>query len=347
MKSKGGTTKTMRQGNVKNYRMKSPILIICIILFGALIFFSFLKQPAYAGEGGSSSYTPGTYGDFSMNYAEPGLYLRENIIYYKGKLDDFPLFPTVNANLEQTTWFNLLTVTYIAQQKLLGGHYFFTTSIPYGFSVKLDTDVPAMGFSQHDSVSKMGELGVGDIWVAPVGLMWHVGSFHITLTENIVLPTGDYSSNDVINMGRNYTSYETDIGLTWLDEENGHEVSFVAGYMINERNEETDYKTGDEFHIDFALNQYFSERFGVGITGYYCQQITDDSSPDLDTINAVNSAFGLPTPDGYKGSSAGVGPAIMWGLSKDIQVIAKWIYEYHAENRFKGDWAFVSLNVKF
>jgi len=341
MKNKVDTREKFREFDMINYRTNRPILIFCIILVGALMLFSFLKQPAYASEGGSSSYTPGTYGDFSMNYAAPGLYFRENIVYYTGKLDDIPLLPTINGNAKQTTWFNLLGVSYVAQKKLLGGHYFISANAAYGFSAKLDLDVPGVGHFEDET------SGLADVWITPFGLMWNLGNFHITLAESFVLPAGRYNSDNLVNMGRNYTSYETDFGLTWLDEKNGNEVSFLAGYMINSKNQATDYKTGEEFHIDYAINQYFSESFAIGITGYYYQQITDDSSPSLDAINQTNSSLGLSTPDGYKSNGAGVGPAIMFGLSKDVQVIAKWIHEYDAKNRFKGDWAFLSLSIKF
>ncbi|MBN1662116.1 MAG: transporter [Deltaproteobacteria bacterium] len=335
MKSKAEAMEAMKDLDSAIHRTRRFVSIFSAILAIALILFSINMKPAMASEGGWSSYTPGTYGDFSMNYAAPGLYFRENVVYFKGKLDDMPVMPGINANLKQTTWFNLLGITYVAPQKILGANYFITTNIPYGFSAKLEANVPAFGLTLSESVSGFGELGVGDVWIAPIGLMWNIGSFHITLTENIVLPTGKYDPDNLINMGRNYTSYDTDIGFTWLDEKNGHEVSLIAGYLINSTNHKTDYKTGNEFHVDFALNQFFSERFAVGITGYYYQQVTDDSGS------------GVVASDGYKSSSAGVGPAVFVGLTKDIQIMGKWIWEYHAKNRFKGNWATVSLVVKF
>lgn len=341
MKSKAHAREKIRKLDRIRDRANRPLWIFCILLAGALILFSSLEQPAYASEGGWSSYTPGTYGDFSMNYAPPGLYFRENIIYYGGKFDDYPIYPTINANLKQKTWFNLLAASYVAQTKILGGHYVIGGNAAYGFSTKLDVDVPGMG-AQDDKTS-----GLADVWIAPIGLMWNLGSFHITLAEAIVLPTGRYNKENLVNMGRNYYSYETNLGLTWLDEKNGHEVSLNAGYIINDKNKDTDYKTGDEFHIDFAVNQFFSENFAIGITGYYYRQVKDDSSPDLDSINEINGMYGLPTPGGFKSESAGVGPAIMVGLSKNVQIIGKWIHEFHAENRFKGDWAFLSLSAKF
>jgi hypothetical protein len=334
MKSTLEKRERMQVFDVINNRMYRPVLIFGIILVSALMISSFSMPPAYAAEGAMSSYTPGTYGDFSMNYATPGLYFRENVVYFKGDVDDVPVLPSINANLKQKTWFNLLGITYVSPYKILGANYLITSNIPYGISAKLKVNVPAFGFSQSER-SGIKELGVGDVWIAPMGLMWNFGSFHITLTENIVLPTGDYDSKKLVNMGRNYTSFDTDIGFTWLDEKNGHEVSFMAGYLINSKNHATDYKTGSEFHVDFALNQFLSENLGFGIVGYYYKQLSKDSGS------------GVVATDGFKSSSAGVGPAVMVGLSKNVQMIGKWIYEYHSKNRFEGNWAALSLVVKF
>ena len=57
--------------------------------------------------------------------------------------------------------------------------------------------------------------------------------------------------------------------MTWLHEKRGHEICFAAGYMLNEKNQATDYRTGDEFHVDATVAQYFSDSFGVGLVGYY------------------------------------------------------------------------------
>jgi hypothetical protein len=315
-------------------RPLARILILAAILFVAL------NGPVQAAETGWSSYTPGTFGDFSMNYAQPGLYFRDYLFYIASELEDYPVMPAVNADMEQSTWVNLLTITYISEKKFLGGNYFCNFAIPYGLSSEIDVDV--LTLSLEDSSS-----GLGDIQVVPFGLMWHSGYFHFTLSENVVLKSGEYNADNLANIGRNYNSYETLFGMTWLHEKGGHEISFLAGYMLNEKNQATDYRTGDEFHIDATIAQYFSESFGIGVIGYYYHQVTDDESPTLDAINEGNRASGLETPDGYKSESLGVGPAIMWSPAKDLQIIAKWINEVDAENRFQGDWGFISACIKF
>ena len=47
----------------------------------------------------------------------------------------------------------------------------------------------------------------------------------------------------------------------------GREYWLVTGFMINEENDDTDYESGNEFHIDAMFNQFFSETFALGLHG--------------------------------------------------------------------------------
>ena len=45
-------------------------------------------------------------------------------------------------------------------------------------------------------------------------------------------------------------------------------------------------------------------------------------------------------------TTAGVGPALLWATQiggQDVSFIAKWLHEFHAENRLEGDHVFVSF----
>jgi len=86
-------------------------------------------------------------------------------------------------------------------------------------------------------------------------------------------------------------------------------------------------------HLDLLFNQYLSESLAVGIHGYYLQQITGDKGS-----GAILGDF--------KASSAGIGPAVMWGTKigdQDVTFIAKWLHEFDADNRMEGDHFFVSF----
>jgi len=61
-----------------------------------------------------------------------------------------------------------------------------------------------------------------------------------------------------------------------MDDERRREASFFVGYTMNTQNTATDYRSGDEFHADFALAQYLPGGFVTGMAGYALQQTTPD-----------------------------------------------------------------------
>ncbi len=65
--------------------------------------------------------------------------------------------------------------------------------------------------------------------------------------------------------------------MTWLDPALGWDLSAAAGFTFNQTNTATDYKTGDEFHLEWAAAKYLTKEFTLGLAGYYYQQITPDS----------------------------------------------------------------------
>ena len=82
----------------------------------------------------------------------------------------------------------------------------------------------------------------------------------------------------------------------------------------------TNYRTGDEFHLDGLIAQYFSESFGVGINGCYYQLLTRDSGTLPLGINAAN----------FKGFGVGLGPAVIVNVpiaGKPVSFIAKAIFD--------------------
>lgn len=324
-------------------RTISAVTAFAIILSG-ICAIAFTTQPARAREGGSFTYTPGTYGDFAMNVFLPGLTIRDNIFYLYGTIDAYPIVlppgMAVEADLELEAWVDLIQVVWTAENPtLFGGRYFAAISIPYAFNIDLKGTVGP--FSEKESTD-----GLGDIQVVPLGIGWNKDYFHFSLAENIIAPTGQYDVDQLVNVGRNYWSFETLFGVTWLHQERGHEISFVASYTFNTENEDTDYKTGDEFHLEYTLAQHFSEKLAVGAVGYIYHQITDDSGDGYDGLNTM---LGKDL-DGYKSSSAGIGPAVMWTPEvggRQLNLIAKWLYEYEGTEHFKGGLVFVAAAMTF
>jgi hypothetical protein len=153
----------------------------------------------------------------------------------------------------------------------------------------------------------------------------------------ITAPTGSYDKDEDINSGLNYWSFETNLALSYLHPEKGYEIAFDIGHIYNTENDDTDYQTGQELHLECMLNQFLSETFAIGLQGFFYKQITGDSGS-----GAILGDF--------KGEAAGIGPAIMWAGkagSADLVVSAKWLHEFHAENRLEGDHVFLNFTLAF
>jgi hypothetical protein len=131
----------------------------------------------------------------------------------------------------------------------------------------------------------------------------------------------------------NYWTFETDFAMTYLNQETGQDYSIVLGYGYNAENDDTDYQSGDEAHIDYVFNQFLSESLAIGLHGFIYRQIRGDSGD-----GAILGDF--------KAEASGIGPAIMWIPPKyegEVAFVAKWLHEYHSENRIEGDHVFLSF----
>ena len=120
--------------------------------------------------------------------------------------------------------------------------------------------------------------------------------------------------------------------MTYLDAKRGHEVSLTAGFTFNGENPATDYKTGTEFHVEWALMQHVSKTFAFGIAGYHYQQITGDSG--------AGARIG-----GFEGRATGLGPDITYTFmcgTTPISTELKYLREFGVENRLTGDGGFGS-----
>jgi hypothetical protein len=290
---------------------------------------------AHAAEGGYSSYAPGTYGDFALAVAPPpGFTIRNDVYYYETEGGRSVRSGRLEVEVELSFFFNFLALLYKTDFKILGGQYAFGTFIPFALNLDLDTRILSGGLERRvqDDTS-----GLGDVIFIPIVLYWNLDNFHYSFSQSIIAPTGDYSTDNLVNASLNYWTFDTDVAVTYLNPETGQDYSVNIGHNYNTENTDTDYQTGQELHIDCMFNQFLSESWAVGINGFYYKQITGDSGD-----GAILGDF--------KAEAAGIGPAILWSTKiadQDVSFIAKWLHEFHAENRLEGDHVFLSFAMSF
>jgi hypothetical protein len=297
--------KTKRYGRLKKY-----FQMLFLLLFVSL-FVATTGGNVFATEGGGGAYPNGAEDFMSGAVPPPGFYFLDYLTYYKadkfkdgsgGKLmPDFDLKVTANV-------FRFL---YVTKQQILSGFWGMQVFIPV-----LNVDVSVPGRSQS-------KTGIGDIIVDPFILSWHWKNFHLVTGLDIYIPTGSFDKNNLANLGRNYWTFEPVVGATFISD-GGFEVSGKFMYDINTKNDDTDYKSGQEFHFDYTIAQKFGN-LSVGLGGYYYKQTTADKLNDVKV-----------GPDGFKGQVFAFGPQVKYDY-KNMSFILKYQTETSVKYRPEGD----------
>jgi len=294
-----------------------------------------VSRVTQAAEGASSHYIPGGNGDIFLAVPpEPGFLVANTFWYQTGNVGETVLDGQVELNLDINTFLDLAALTYTFEQPIFGGRYTVGAVVPFG-NADLDTTIVGPGGGQFRASASSFDLS--DIALIPFQLNWASGPWSFKVAEVIVAPTGGYSLSEIVNLGRNYWSFDTIAATTWFDPDKGLAFSIQPGLMINTKNSDTDYRTGTEFHLDLTLNQFLSPGFALGLRGYYYQQISGDSGD------------GALLGD-YKSESVGAGPAFVWipkfGAGQ-LTVLGKWIHDFSAKNTFDSDYLTLTGSWKF
>ncbi len=101
-------------------------------------------------------------------------------------------------------------------------------------------------------------------------------------------------------MGKNVWSFQPVFALTHFNPESGLEFSGAASTLFSEKNDATDYQTGPALALEGTAMQHFASSWAVGASGYWYQQLADDSGSgatatrdalDADSLQA--RVFGL------------------------------------------------------
>lgn len=295
----------------------------------------FAMSVAQAAEGGFSHYLPGVVGDIALAQPPaPGFLVANTIWYQTGDESAALLQGRLNLDLDTTTVLNVLITTYTLEPSVLGGTYTVGAVVPFGYA-NLEATISSPGLGSVSASE--GSFNLSDVVFIPVQLNWQAGNFSFKAAQSIIAPTGAYSLDETVNLGRNYWTFNTNLAMTWLNTETGTEASIAPGIMINTENPDTNYRTGTEFHVDATVNQFVTPQLALGLRGYYYTQITDDSGSGA-------------TLGGFRSESLGIGPGFVWSPESAggrLSLYGKWMHDLYANNRFKSDHVTVGGAWKF
>jgi len=300
--------------------------------------------PAHAEEGGSGHYFPGSMSSFIDGVpGDPTFITRFQYIRYDGSAEinrEFPIANLIAANINADS--NVLGLTLVwAPDWDLGEKwsYAMTGTIPWvDITVEADVSNPAGGPTVR---RKDNDKAIGDLVLIPVMLRYKVSpdlSFDSRLT--FYAPTGSYEVGALANTGKNFWTIEPTVALMYFGQKNGREASIFFGASFNSKNDDTDYKSGTQLHLDGTVAQHFpmwKGLAGAGVSGFWYQQVKGDSGSGA-------------TLGSFKARAHGLGPALSYTRKAggiDIVAELKWLKEFGNKNRLEGDILWFKIVGKF
>jgi hypothetical protein len=102
-----------------------------------------------------------------------------------------------------------------------------------------------------------------------------VSNFMIYATTGV--PVGAYQLTRLSTLGLGHWAVDGGVGYTCLNEKAGLEGSVVFGLTYNFINPYTQYQSGADAHLDWAISPYLNDKFHIGAVGYFYNQISADS----------------------------------------------------------------------
>jgi hypothetical protein len=293
-----------------------------------------VSGPASGSEYGVSTYRPGLMDLYPGILPPPGTTIVKDLFLFQ---DASAAVVTedgrIEVNTHTVTYTDAVFAAYVTKLSVLGANWAFGTIQMLRIASQSAASGPRGG-PLREQTSTIG--GLGDGIFIPGMLSWNFGQFHLMSALTFYAPTGSYVPKRIINTGLNRWAIEPDVGLTWLDHA-GHEASLYLGYTVNTRNPTDDYYSGQEFHADFAIAQYFANGFLFGMAGYAFQQTTADRGS-----GAILGPF--------KGRVIGLGPLVGQTVAireMPIHFTFKYDFEFAEQNRSFGDELWLTAAISF
>ena len=269
--------------------------------------------------------------------AGPGLYFQQYVQSYNAnRLMDKNGNPLALPDPRLDVWVTITQFIYMWDKKIDVLEDAFGISARPALDFVIPTVTPDLDFSAPAPLTA-NRGGLGDILIGPAlqfdPVMGANGPLYVSRIEaQMILPTGLYSSSNVINPGSNFFSFDPYwAGTIFLSPKTT--FSHRLHYLWNAENHSpadilgpnvTTTQAGQAFHMNFAAeHEIIDKKLRVGLNGYYLKQTTDA------LVNGTAVA-------GTQEQVLGIGPGAIYSFSQTNHVLCNLYWETDAVNRPEG-----------
>jgi hypothetical protein len=309
------------------------------ILFSLLLASGLLAAPATATESGTSFYLLGQRGQNAAGVIPiEGVFFAVPNYYYSGDISgsrQLPVGGSLALGLDAGVFLTLPTAIWATPVDIAGGKLALSGTVVYGQSditARGTLEIPGIGVRAAEAADDRWALG-DPVFAATLG--WILGDTQVSVVGSVNIPIGDYEEGRLANISLNRWVSDITSAITWRRADSNFELSAAAGFSWNGENDDTDYDSGNEIHLEAAAFYHLNARWSVGVNSYYQKQVSGDSG--------AGAALGS-----FKGKVFGIGPGVTGNFmlgSKPVSMAFRYFVESNVENRMDGEAAHLMFSM--
>ena len=192
-------------------------------------------------------------------------------------------------------------------------------------------------------------FNLGDIYLQPINLGWHLEQADFMVSYGLYLPTGKYSFGGDDNTGLGMWTHEFGAGTTiFFDPEKKWHFSVMGYFEIHSEKEDTDIEVGNILTVEGGLGRsWYEGALSVGIAYYAQWKLTEDTIEGLNRLDPrLPSSLTLNRSRLYA-----LGPEVNIPIiikDKLISIItARYQWEFGARSTLEGETFNLFINFPF
>lgn len=237
----------------------------------------------------------------------------------------------INAGGSLDQWVLAPVLSVVTKQKVLGASYGFAV-IP----AVINASIESPRFGQNPGA------GVGDTYVQPINLGWHMKRADVLAGYAFVAPTGRYVKDADDNTGLDMWGQELTLGTTaFVDEKRRFDVSTVAALEFHGKKRHSEAQVGTLLTLEGGVGRNFAGGAAkVGLVYVAQWKLTDDTLIGLQALLVKG-----------RNRTVALGPEVTLPLaSKHLLVgflTVRYEWDVHARTTTQGNTLFVAAAFPF